>query len=486
MEIQNRAYKEHRILVTGSTGYVGGKLAKALLAYPGRLRCLVRHPQKLSSSVLVAAEVVQGDVLCPESLAAALKDVDIAFYLIHSMSGGGDFVERDRLAANHFAKAAKTAGVRRIIYLGGLGDQETLSPHLASRQEVGQILANSGILTIEFRASIIIGVGSISFEMIRTLVEKLPLMVTPRWVQTEAQPISIEDVIDYLLEAIELQIEKSQIFEIGGPKRISYMGLMKEYARQRHLHRLMIPVPVLTPYLSSLWLRFVTPLYFRVGRALIEGIRNPTIVKDSAALKYFAVKPQVISEAMRKSLEAEHKEFEHFRASPLHSEATASIQKYTCRQGWHIIESYSVIVPSPSDKLFESIERIGGQAGWYYADWLWRLRGWIDLLIGGVGMRRVPRSPGHLKAGDSVDFWCVETIEPKRLLRLRAEMKLPGEAWLQFEIEPRKDKSVLYLTAIFKPHGVCGLIYWYGAYPFHRFIFKGMINAVANKVSPHK
>lgn len=484
MENQNRPKKDRRILVTGATGYVGGKLAKALTGYPCRLRCLARHPEKLDSSILGTAEVVQGDVLNPESLAAAMKDVDTAFYLIHSMAEGGDFVERDRLAANHFAKAAKTAGVKRIIYLGGLGDQKELSSHLTSRQEVGQILANSGILTIEFRASIIIGVGSISFEMIRTLVEKLPVMVTPRWVRTEAQPIFIEDVIGYLLEAIELPIEQSRIFEIGGPKRISYMGLMKEYARQRHLHRLMIPVPVLTPYLSSLWLRFVTPLYFRIGRALIEGIRNPTVVKDSAALKYFAVKPQMISEAMRQSLDAEDKEFEHFRASQLHSEATASIQKYTCRQGWRIIESYSVTVPCPPHKLFESIERIGGQGGWHYADWLWRLRGWIDLLIGGVGMRRTERNPGHLKAGDSVDFWCVEAIQPKWLLRLRAEMKLPGKAWLQFEVEPKKDKSVLYQTAVFKPHGMCGLIYWYGSYPLHWFIFKGMINAIAKKVSP--
>jgi uncharacterized protein YbjT (DUF2867 family) len=482
MENQNRVKKDRRILVTGATGYVGGKLAKALTGYPCRLRCLARHPEKLASSILGTAEVVQGDVLNPESLAAAMEDVDTAFYLIHSMTGGGDFVERDRRAANHFVKAAKTAGVKRIIYLGGLGDEENLSPHLASRQEVGQILANSGILTIEFRASIIIGVGSISFEMIRTLVEKLPVMVTPRWVQTEAQPISIEDVIDYLLEAIELRIEKSKIFEIGGPKRISYMGLMKEYASQRHLHRLMIPVPVLTPYLSSLWLRFVTPLYFRIGRSLIEGIRNPTVVNDSAALTCFSVKPQAISEAICNSLKAEEDEFNHFRASGLHSKATKSIQKYTCWQGWRIIESYAMSVLSSPDKLFESIERIGGQTGWYYADWLWRLRGWIDFVVGGVGMRRTQRDPKHLKIGDRVDFWRVEAIELKRLLRLRAEMKLPGQAWLQFEVETAKDKTILYQTAVFKPHGLAGLIYWYASYPFHWFIFKGMINAVASSV----
>ena len=484
METKTRPIeKEKRILVTGATGYVGGKLAKALARYPCRLRCLVRDPLKLHQPVLDAAEVVQGNVLDPKSLAVAMKDVDTAFYLIHSMAAGGNFAERDRLAANHFVQAAKSAGVKRIIYLGGLGDEQNLSAHLASRQEVGRIFAKSGITTLEFRASIIIGVGSISFEMIRTLVEKLPVMVTPRWVRTEAQPIAIEDVIGYLLEAIEVPLEKSRIFEIGGPERISYKGLMVEYARQRHLHRLMIPVPVLTPYLSSLWLRFVTPLYVRIGRALIEGIRNPTVVKNPSALTSFSIKPQTISEAMHRSLQAEEDEFEHFRGSKRHSKETITYQKYTCRKGSRIIESYAVTVPASPKRAFETIEQIGGSNGWYYANWLWHLRGWIDWLAGGVGMRQTPRKQAPLKVGDHVDFWCVDAVETGRLLRLRAEMKLPGQAWLQFETEPRNGKTGICQTAIFKPHGLLGLMYWYGACPFHWFIFKGMIKGVANRIS---
>jgi hypothetical protein len=326
-------------------------------------------------------------------------------------------------------------------------------------------------------------VGSISFEMIRTLVEKLPVMVTPRWVRTEAQPIAIEDVIGYLLEAIEVPLEKSRIFEIGGPERISYKGLMVEYARQRHLRRLMLPVPVLTPYLSSLWLRFVTPLYLRIGRALIDGIRNPTVVKDSSSLTTFSVKPQTISEAMHRSLQAEDDEFEHFRGSKLYSKETFTYQKYTCRQGSRIIESYAVTVPTSPKRAFETIEQIGGSNGWYYANWLWHLRGWIDSLAGGVGLRQTPRKQAPLKAGDHVDFWCVDAVETGRLLRLRAEMKLPGQAWLQFETEPRNGKTLICQTAIFKPHGLAGLMYWYGACPFHWFIFKGMIKAVASRIS---
>jgi uncharacterized protein YbjT (DUF2867 family) len=475
--------KEKRILVTGATGYVGGKLAKALSGCPYRVRCLVRDPQKLPQAVLDNAEVVQGNVLEPNSVAVALEAIDTAFYLIHSMAAGGNFAERDRLAANHFVQAAKSAGVKRIIYLGGLGDEQDLSAHLASRQEVGRIFAKSGITTLEFRASIIIGVGSISFEMIRTLVEKLPVMVTPRWVRTEAQPIAIEDVIGYLLEAIEVPLEKSRIFEIGGPERISYKGLMVEYARQQHLRRLMLPVPVLTPYLSSLWLKFVTPLYVRIGRALIEGIRNPTVVKDSSALTTFSVKPQTISEAMRRSLQAEDDEIEHFRGSKLYSKETIGYQKNTCRQGSRIIESYAVTVSTSPKRAFETIERIGGSNGWYYANWLWHLRGWIDRLAGGVGMRQTPRKQTPLKVDDHVDFWCVDAVETGRLLRLRAEMKLPGQAWLQFETEPRNGKTVICQTAIFKPHGLAGLMYWYGASPFHWFIFKGMIKGVANRIS---
>lgn len=293
------------ILVAGSTGYVGRQLVKALEISHYRVRCLARRPKALRPCISDRTEVFQGDVLDHESLGKALEGAYTAFYLIHSMASDGDFVERDRRAALNFATIARKSGIKRIIYLGGLGGDENLSAHLASRHEVGRILRDSGIPTIEFRASIIIGRGSLSFEMIRSLVEKLPVMITPRWVQTLAQPIAIEDVIAYLAEAIEIPLEDSKVFEIGGPDRISYKGIMKEYAQQRGLRRLMIPVPVLTPYLSSLWLGLVTPLYVRIGRALIESIKNPTVVNDYTASDYFAVRPRGIKIAIKQALEKE-------------------------------------------------------------------------------------------------------------------------------------------------------------------------------------
>ena len=293
------------ILVAGATGYVGRQLVKALEISHYRVRCLARRPEALRSCVSDMTEVVQGDVLNRESLHSGLTGIHTAFYLVHSMASDGDFAERDRRAAQNFGTAARETGIKRLVYLGGLGVGEDLSPHLASRHEVGRILGDSGIPTIEFRASIIIGSGSLSFEMIRSLVDKLPIMITPRWVQTLAQPIAIEDMIAYLAEAIEAPLEDSKVFEIGGPDRISYKGIMKEYAQQRGLRRLMIPVPVLTPYLSSLWLGLVTPLYVRIGRTLIESIKNPTVVDDCTALDYFTVRPRGIKTAIKQALENE-------------------------------------------------------------------------------------------------------------------------------------------------------------------------------------
>jgi uncharacterized protein YbjT (DUF2867 family) len=397
------------------------------------------------------------------------------------MAGEGDFIELDRTAAQNFAAAAKEADIKRIIYLGGLGKGD-LSPHLASRQEVGKILRNSGIPTIEFRASIIIGSGSISFEMIRALVEKLPIMVTPRWVRTLAQPISIKDIIQYLLEAIEIPLKKSSIFEIGGPDKVSYQNIMKEYARQRRLHRLMIPVPLLTPYLSSLWLKFVTPLYVRIGRKLIEGVRNPTIVNDAAAFQVFSVRPKKISDAIKDTLELEEKEFITFRASAECFEAKESVQHRVFHRGSRIFDIYSIDTPCSCEQAFKPIRHIGGKVGWYYGNWMWQLRGLIDKMLGGVGMRLRCRDTEKLKPGDIIDFWRVETYEPNRSLRLRAEMKLPGKAWLQFEVYPDNKGAIVYQTAIFKPLGLAGLIYWYGLYPLHRFIFVRMLKNLTKRI----
>jgi uncharacterized protein YbjT (DUF2867 family) len=294
-----------RVLVTGSTGYVGGRLWHQLEKEGRSVRCMARHPAPLAARVGPGTEVVAGDVLKPETLEAALTGVDGAYYLVHSMGSGSDFEKEDRAAARNFGEAARGAGLRRIVYLGGLGHGDDLSPHLRSRHEVGRILRQSGVPVIELRASIVLGPGSLSFEMIRALVERLPVMITPRWVEVEAQPIAIDDLLVYLIGALDVPGRESRTFEIGGADRVSYGGLMREYARQRGLRRVMIRLPLLTPHLSSLWLGLVTPLYARVGRELIESIRHPTIVRDPSALEVFPVRPRGMREAIAAAIRNE-------------------------------------------------------------------------------------------------------------------------------------------------------------------------------------
>ncbi len=442
------------ILLTGATGYVGGELLKTLLAAGHRVRCLARRPEALGTAAGTVAEVVRGDVVDAASLRAAMTGVDTAYYLVHSMASSGSFEEEDRTAARVFGDAAREAGVRRVVYLGGLGrnDQE-LSAHLRSRQEVGEILRASGVSVIEFRASIVIGSGSLSFEMIRALVERLPMMIAPRWVSVPAQPIAIHDLLDYLLAALDLPSDASQVFEIGGADRVSYGGLMREYARQQGLKRLILSVPVLTPRLSSLWLGLVTPLYVRVGRKLIDSIRHSTVVEDQSALDMFSIRPCGFREAIARALS-------------------------TGEQGW-LFDSRSIRVQVTPEKAFEHIRRIGGATGWYYANWLWRLRGAMDRVVGGVGLRRGRRDPENLRAGDQVDCWRVETLEPNRRLRLAAEMKLPGRAWLEFSVSVDSGGCTIRQTASFDPRGLLGRAYWYAVYPLHQFVFEGMLRKIA-------
>ena len=468
-----------RILLAGGTGYVGGRLLRVLEASGRPLRCLARKPEFLRPRVAASTQVVRGDVFELPSLNEAMKDVHTAYYLVHSMAAGGGFEERDRMGAENFARAAREKGVKRIIYLGGLGGGERLSSHLASRQEVGEILRSSGVPTIEFRASIIIGSGSLSFEMVRALVEKLPVMTTPRWVRSQAQPIAVEDVTAYLSKALELEDDNSYVFEIGGADHVSYRTIMQEYARQRGLRRIMIPVPVLTPWLSSLWLGLVTPFYSRVGRQLIEGVRNDTVVEDDLAMRVFDLRPRGIQEAIARALSNEEQEFAETRWSDALSSRASLTAWGGERFGSRIVDSATIAVSCEPAKAFAPIRRIGGKTGWYYADWLWRLRGLIDLLVGGAGMRRGRRSQESLVPGDTVDFWRVEAFEPDRLLRLVSEMKLPGRAWLQFEVEGDESGSVVRQTAIFDPVGLTGLAYWYGLYPIHRVVFKGMLRGIA-------
>jgi uncharacterized protein YbjT (DUF2867 family) len=453
------------------------------------VRCLSRQPDHLREKVASETEVVEGDVLDPETLRSALEGVHTAYYLVHSMGSGEEFEERDRRGAQLFADAARHAGLRRLIYLGGLGSGSDLSPHLRSRQEVGDILRRSDILTVELRASIVIGSGSLSFEMIRALVERLPVMITPRWVRVLAQPIAIEDVLAYLLAAIDLPESRGGVFEIGGPDRVSYGDLMQEYAQQRGLRRVMIPVPALTPRLSSLWLGLVTPIYARVGRKLIDSLRNETVVTKTEALEVFSIRPRGVQDAVARALANEDRDFAETRWNDTASAVGEPARWGGRKLGSRLVDSRVTRVPVSPQGAFRPIRRIGGATGWYYGNWLWEMRGFVDLLFGGAGMKRGRRDPEDLRPGDTVDSWRVEVFEANRLLRLRAEMKLPGRAWLQFEVDGDEVASTIRQTALFDPHGLFGLVYWYGLYPLHNLVFRGMLKGIAKeaarRTSPH-
>jgi uncharacterized protein YbjT (DUF2867 family) len=473
-----------RVLVTGATGYVGGRLLESLEARGYELRCIARRPEFLRSRVGPRTEVFAADLLDEASLRPALAGIHTAFYLVHSMGSGADFETEERTAAHNFARAAAHAGVKKIIYLGGLGDDQNadLSPHLRSRQHTGAILRESGAAVLEMRASIILGSGSLSFELIRALVERLPVMICPRWVRTPAQPISIEDIIAYMIAALELDTTESRIFEIGGEDRVSYADIMREYARQRGLKRWLVFVPFLTPRLSSLWLGLTTPVYARIGRKLIESLKNPTIVRDDSALRTFDVRPMGLRKAIERAILNEDRAFAATRWSNSISSSGAAATWGGVRVGTRLIDSRTVHVDCTPARAFAPIRRIGGANGWYAANALWRIRGFIDLLFGGPGLRRGRRDPESLLPGDTLDFWRVESYEPDRRLRLAAEMKLPGRAWLEFETEPAPGGGTLIRqTAIFDAHGLLGLLYWYGIYPLHTRVFRGMLNGIAER-----
>jgi len=468
------------VLLTGATGYIGGRLLKVLEQAGMRVRCVARNPDTLKPRVTSVTEVVRGDVLDFDSMRVALEGAVTAFYLVHSMGSSAEFEAMDRSGAENFARAASESGIRRIIYLGGLGDSsEELSAHLRSRHEVGDILRSSGVQTIEFRASVVIGSGSLSFEMVRALTERLPVMVTPKWVSALTQPIAVSDVLAYLYAAINLKVEGNRTYEIGGPDTISYGGLMREYARQRGLRRWMISVPVLTPRLSSLWLGLVTPIYARVGRQLIDSIQHSTIVRDNSASKAFAIRPIGVSAAIALALRNEDHEFAETRWSDAVSSGGLPGNWGGTRFGNRLVDSRTIQVRVGPMAAFSPIRRIGGMHGWYYGDLLWRIRGFLDLLVGGVGVRRGRRNPETAAPGDAIDFWRVESYEPDHLMRLTAEMKLPGRAWLEFEVTGTASGSTIRQTALFDPVGVLGLAYWYLLFPLHQLIFAGMLRGIA-------
>ena len=469
------------ILLTGATGCIGGRLLGVLEARGHRVRCLTRRPAALAERLGPHVGVVRGDCLDPASLQSAFAGVATAYYLVHSMGSGADFEARDRAAARNFGEAARAAGVRRIVYLGGLGAAAGLSRHLRSRHETGTVLRESGVPVIEFRSAVVLGAGSLSFDLIRALVERLPVMVCPAWVRTPTQPIALADVVAYLAAAVYLPHGDSRVFEIGGADVVSYGGIMQEYARQRGLRRRLIPVPLLTPRLSSLWLGLTTPVYARVGRALIDGLRTATVVNDDAARAAFRVRPRGLREAIAAALEEEDAAL----AGPWTEAALragTALRWGGVRIRTRLVHSCAVDLPVTRAAAFAPIRRIGGAYGWYYGDGLWRLRGLADRVLGGVGMNRGRRDPEQLAAGDTLDCWRVEAYEPHARLRLAAEMKVPGRAWLQFDVTSRDDGGcTVRQTAVFDARGLWGRLYWHALYPVHVFLFRGLLQSIARR-----
>ena len=471
-----------RILIVGASGYVGGRLVSRLREHDHELVLMSRDTRSLAER-FPDARLVTADLLDPRSLPPALEKVEVAYYLAHSMGAGEKgFAERDQQAARNFAGEAAGAGVSRIIYLGGLGGEAAgLSRHLASRHETGAELAAHGVPVTEFRAAIVIGSGSASFEMVRTLVERLPIMITPRWVDTRCQPIGIRDVLDYLAGALD-HPEATGVVEIGGPDVLSYGDMMRIYARLRGLRRVMIPVPVLTPRLSSYWVGLVSPIPAGIARPLIEGLRSEVVVRDPRPAEAFGLQPLPYVDALEQALDRSRPdglESTWFDALAVPGKERLSL---TSREGLIVERRERAIAASP-ERVFAEVERMGGGAGWPYASVPWRVRGLVDRVFGGVGMRLGRRDAVRLRAGDALDFWRVEEIRRPDLLRLRNEMKVPGRAWLQYEVVGTAAGSHLVQTAYFEPKGLPGLAYWYALYPVHGLIFRGIVRVLAERAT---
>lgn len=426
--------------------------------------------------------MLEGEIFNDDDLRAAFDGIDTAYYLVHAMGDSHDFVSRDRDAAERFARVARRSGVRRIIYLGGLGDDDAqLSRHLRSRHEVGDVLRSSGIETIELRAAMIIGSGSISFEMMRYLTERLPVMIAPRWVTTRSQPIGVRDVLAYLVAALELPAGKSRVYEIGGADVLTYRDMMMRYAKLRHLHRKIVVVPFFTPRLSSYWVHLITPISARLAQPLILGLHNEVVVRDRAAERDFPqIRPEGFEAAVLRALDRyrstgpETTWFDAFDVRHLPPNFSG------VREGILIDRRECVADATPAE-IASVFTQLGGKRGWLYGDRLWKLRGLMDRAVGGIGIRRGRRSATELRLGDAVDFWRVDAYEPNRKLRLRAEMKLPGTAWLEFETQAISNRRAkLVQTAFFEPRGLFGFLYWYAVSPFHAVLFGRMAAAIAS------
>ncbi|MFJ6591971.1 SDR family oxidoreductase [Streptomyces violaceusniger] len=487
-----RAPEPRRCLVTGATGYIGGRLVPELLAAGHQVRCVARSPEKLRDHPWAGrAETVRGDVTDEESIGAALEGMDVAYYLVHALGTGPGFEETDRRAARIFGERARAAGVRRIVYLGGLTPvgvpERALSPHLRSRAEVGRVLLDSGVPTAVLRAGVIVGSGSASFEMLRYLTERLPVMVTPRWVHTRTQPIAVRDVLRLLVGCATLPDEVHRTFDIGGPDVLTYLDMMRRFAEVTGLRRrLVAPVPVLTPRLSSLWVGLVTPVPGAIARPLVESLRHEVVCAERDIVRYVPDPPggplgvdRALELALRRVRDAKV-------ATRWSSAATpgAAGDPLPTDPDWAGGSLYQdrrarAVDASPED-VWRVVEGIGGENGWYSMPLAWALRGWIDTLVGGVGLRRGRRDAARLRVGDSLDFWRVEEVLPPRLLRLRAEMRLPGLAWLEMTVDRDARGGAVYRQrALFHPRGLAGHLYWWSVAPFHALVFGGMARNIA-------
>ncbi|GAB3107607.1 SDR family oxidoreductase [Streptomyces calidiresistens] len=484
------------VLVTGATGYLGGRLVPQLLAAGRPVRCLARTPAKLRDHPWAdRVEIVRGDVTDEESLRAALAGVKVAYYLVHALGTGPGFEATDRRAARLFGRLAREAGVRRIVYLGGLTPADVperdLSPHLRSRAEVGRILLDSGVPTVVLRAAVIIGSGSASFEMLRYLTERLPVMVTPRWVRTRIQPIAVRDVLRYLLGAADLPPEVNRSFDIGGPEVLTYRGMMRRYAAVAGLpRRVIVPVHVLTPRLSSHWIGLVTPVPGSIAKPLVESLRHEVVCAENDITRWIPDPPEGpvdFDTALRWALKRIHDAEVDTRWSSADTPGAPS-EPLPTDPAWTGGSLYTDVrqrpVNAPPEAVWRVIEGIGGDNGWYSLPIAWAARGVLDRLFGGVGLRRGRRDAERLRVGDSLDFWRVEEIEPGRLLRLRAEMRLPGLAWLELSVEPAPAEDSpagarYRQRALFHPHGLAGHLYWWSVSPWHALVFGSMARNIA-------